>query len=52
LLTAIDGSPDRFRLKVWEKGTDTIVYDNQKGAPDGASPVTALGGGSIVIHSK
>ncbi len=52
MLTAVDGSPDRFRLKIWEKGTDTIVYDNQMGAADTAGLTTTIGGGSIVIQSR
>ena len=27
-----------------------VVYDNQLGANDNADPMTALGGGSIVVH--
>ncbi len=56
ILTAIDGQisggggADKFRIKIWDKGTGDIVYDNQIGADDGANPNTALGGGSIVIH--
>ena len=50
LLTAVDGSPDLFRLKVWDKTTDTIVYDNKLGAADDSNQATAIGGGSIVIH--
>ena len=53
MLTAIDGqngSPDRFRIKIWNKDTGVVVYDNQMGAADDADPTTALGGGSIVIH--
>jgi hypothetical protein len=56
LLTAIDGAvagggaADRFRIKVWEKATGTVVYDNQRGATDDSDASTALGGGSIVIH--
>jgi len=59
LLTAIDGQlpggggVDRFRIKIWDKNkAEAIVYDNQMGAADNAAPTTALGGGSIVIHSK
>lgn len=48
LLTAIDGAPDRLRLKVWDAGG--VVYDNQIGASDDASPAAAITGGSIVIH--
>ncbi|MFN8470018.1 MAG: ExeM/NucH family extracellular endonuclease [Caldilineaceae bacterium] len=54
LLTANDGertgSSDRFRIKIWDKSTGTVVYDNQRNAGDTADPTTALGGGSIVIH--
>lgn len=41
---------DKVRIKIWDKSSSTIVYDNQPGDPDGAAPITALGGGSIVIH--
>jgi PKD domain len=56
ILTAIDGQltggggTDKFRIKI----TDTlgaIVYDNLLNAPDSTDP-TAIGGGSIVIHTK
>jgi hypothetical protein len=58
MLTAIDGQRnggggvDRFRIKVWDKVTEAVVYDNQMGAPDDGGDATALGGGSIVIHSQ
>jgi parallel beta-helix repeat protein len=47
-LTAIDGKPDKFRIKI--SGPNGIVYDNKMGAPDSDEDPTALGGGSIVIH--
>jgi parallel beta-helix repeat protein len=56
MLTAIDGQVnggggvDRFRIKIWDKSTGQVVYDNQMGAGDAEEPTTALGGGSIVIH--
>ena len=56
MLTAIDGKVnggggvDKFRLKVWDKPTGNILYDNQLGAADTGDPTTTLGGGSIVIH--
>jgi len=56
MLSAIDAAltpstpVDLFRIKIWDKATDTLVYDNQLGAPDDADPSTAIGGGSIVIH--
>ena len=59
LLTAIDGQisggggVDKFRIKIWDKNDgDRVVYDNQPGGSDDADPVTALGGGSIVVHTK
>jgi PKD repeat protein len=42
-----DGDPDTFRIKIWyedDAGVETVVYDNGFDQ--------ALGGGSIVIHTK
>jgi PKD repeat protein len=56
MLTAIDGvgpgggGADRFRIKIWNKATGAVVYDNQLGAADDSNPTTALGGGSIIVH--
>jgi len=53
MLTAKDGSPDTFRMKIWDKNNgDAVVYDSGLAGPDDidTSPMTALGGGSIVIH--
>jgi hypothetical protein len=55
LLSAIDGDlpgggkTDKFRMKVWERATGVIVYDNQYGNPDSSAATTVLGGGSIMI---
>jgi hypothetical protein len=55
LVTVIDGKQaggggvDRIRLKVWSDAG--VWYDNQAGAGDDANPLTALGGGNIVIVS-
>jgi uncharacterized delta-60 repeat protein len=47
------GGVDKFRIKFWNQNQGNgVVYDNQMGAPDGADPATALGGGSIVIHKQ
>lgn len=57
MLTATDGQQtggggiDRFRMKIWDKTTGTVIYDNQIGASDGDAPSDAIEGGSIVIHS-
>jgi len=41
---------DRFRIKIWDKDTGEVIYDNQMGDEEDADPTTELGGGSIVIH--
>jgi len=51
LITAVDGSPDSFRIKIWDKATNAVIYDNKMGTSDtDLAATTALGGGSIVIH--
>jgi hypothetical protein len=58
MLTAIDGQVpggrgyDRFRIKIWDKATDLLVYDNHVGAVDNAElpDSTIIQGGNIVIH--
>lgn len=56
MLTAVDEGltpstdVDLFRIKIWDKTSGEIIYDNQLGADDNAMPTTAIGGGSIVIH--
>jgi PKD repeat protein len=58
MLTAIDGQingsdgVDKFRIKIWDKSTGDILYDNQMDAEDNAVPTTELGGGSIEIHTS
>lgn len=49
MLWATDGSPDKFRIKIWETTTNNPVYDNLLGGADGQ--VQAIAGGSIVIHT-
>jgi hypothetical protein len=54
IVTVIDGNLaggdgiDRFRIKIWEKTTGLIVYDNQPGASDAANPTMAVGLGSSI----
>ena len=50
ILTAYDGSPDRFRIKIWDITTGYVIYDNQMTEPDTSTLATELGGGSIIIH--
>ncbi|MEW5975999.1 MAG: kelch repeat-containing protein [Acidobacteriota bacterium] len=55
ILTAIDGDLngggglDKFRIKIQDKSSGTVVYDNQFGTGDDATPTTAVAGGSIQI---
>ena len=56
IVTVIDGNlaggggVDKFRIKIWEKTTGIIVYDNQMGASDAADPIMPIGpGGDISI---
>jgi hypothetical protein len=56
MLTAIDGQinggggSDKLRIKIWNKASGQMVYDNQIGDSDAADPTTVIAGGSIVIH--
>lgn len=56
MLTAVDEKftpstdVDLFRIKIWDKDTDTVIYDNQMGADDNADPTTTITSGKIVIH--
>jgi PKD repeat protein len=45
------GGSDKFRIKIWDKATDAVIYDNQIEDDDDAPPTTVIGGGSIVIHN-
>ncbi len=55
MLTAIDGQvtggggQDKLRMKITD-ASGNVVYDNMMDALESATPTTALGGGSIVIH--
>lgn len=58
ILTANDGQinggggVDKFRIKIVDKDTDTVIYDNQPGDADDGDATTVLEGGSIVIQAK
>lgn len=58
MLTVIDGQlsggvgTDKFRIKIWKKALGNVVYDNQLGAEDDASPSTIIGRGSVIIHKQ
>jgi hypothetical protein len=50
LIAAMDSSPDKIRIKIWDKSSGEAIYDNQAGASETADPTTIIQGGSIVIH--
>ena len=52
MLSAIDGTADKFRIKIWDKGNDAVIYDNEIGTEEDSEPSTAIGGGSIVVHKE
>ena len=41
---------DTLRIKIWDRATGLVVYDNMMEADDSSAPTAALGGGGIVIH--
>jgi hypothetical protein len=53
LLSVVDGdADDKFRIKIWNKATNVLVYDNQLGATDDATASQSIANGSIVIHTN
>ncbi|MCK4443265.1 MAG: hypothetical protein KAW09_01895, partial [Thermoplasmata archaeon] len=57
LISAIDGElpggqgVDKFRIKIWDKDTGEIIYDNNvEGGDDDADPTTPVIRGEIKIH--
>ena len=46
------GGVDKFRIKIWDTASNSVVYDNNYGGSDDLASANpqALGSGSIVIH--
>ena len=42
--------PDRFRIRIWERTTGTLVYDNEWQREEGALSTTPIATGIILIH--
>jgi len=51
-LFATDGAPDAIRIRIWNRLTGVVVYDNKPGLPTDSDDVTSLGGGSIQVHAR
>jgi PKD repeat protein len=45
----ISGGDDTFWIKIWDKATNALIYDNGAGSTTG-EPGTSLGGGNVKIH--
>ena len=58
MLTAIDGDlpggggEHKFRIKIWDRETGNIVYDNMIDSPDDADPTTIITKGVINIQKN
>jgi hypothetical protein len=57
IMTVVDGQldgsgVDKVRMKIYNKSTGQVHYDNQPGASDAANPVTAVGANSTVVISS
>ncbi len=56
MLTAVDGDinggggVDQFRIKIWNKATDEVIYEDKIGVGDDQYSGTDLGGDHIVVH--
>lgn len=49
-LSALDGRPDRVRVRVWEVATGRVVYDNEPAAALDAPPTAPMPNGNVVVH--
>ena len=50
---ALDGSGvDRIRMKIYNRNTGFVYYDNQPGAGDAEDPVTVVGSNSLITIQK
>lgn len=57
IMTVIDGQldgsgMDKVRMKIYNKTTGQVYYDNQPGAGDNALPVAKVGDGSTIVISS
>lgn len=50
--TAGGGGKDKFRIKITDKASGLVIYDNMMGAADTSAAATLLGGGSIAIQTN
>ena len=48
---ATNGTPDKIRMKIFNKNSGQVYYDNQTGASDADDPATAVGNNSVIFVS-
>lgn len=57
-VTGIDGQVnggggiDQFRIKIWDKLDDQVIYDNKLGTDDTSYDAQEIGGGSVTVHNE
>ena len=49
LLSAVDGQPDTFRMKIVDRSMRLLIHDIMAGGADAADPTTAVAIGAITI---
>ena len=57
IMTVIDGQldgsgVDKVRMKIYNRNTGEVFYDNQPGASDAAAPITSVGANSTITISS
>lgn len=49
IMTVVDDTEDKIRMKIYNKNTGEVYYDNQPGASDADAPVMKVGANSTVV---
>ncbi|MCA1571800.1 MAG: ExeM/NucH family extracellular endonuclease [Chloroflexi bacterium] len=49
-LVAVTDAPDRLRMKIWDRQTGEVVFDNQAGDPDDAAASEPIRNGQTNVH--
>jgi hypothetical protein len=41
---------DLFRIKIWDRASNEVIYDSKMGESDGSYDGAPVGGGNIKVH--
>ncbi len=56
VVTAVNGQAgggaDRLRMRIWDRATGELVFDNERSSGPTTEPVCRVDGGSVVIHRQ